>query len=62
MKNVISDCIAELENISYRLSQIANDPKNYNHPISSFLEMNSWDNYRSAKSLQEACDRFGCEA
>ena len=58
-KNVIGECIAELEFISDKLLKLANDPKNYNHPLSSILANTGRMSNGNASYLKEMCDQWG---
>lgn len=61
MKKEVLDLIDQLEIIGQRLSELANKPRVYNHPISHHLMMISNDCASNANVLNHVADRFGLE-
>jgi len=60
-ESIIGECIAELECISQKLMELANDPKNYNHPLSGILANTGRNNHVNASYLKEMCNQWGFE-
>jgi len=54
-----NESINNLKLVSDHLSKIANDPKNYNNPISQYLESISMQCARDAESLKELVYGYG---
>ncbi len=55
----LQESISNLQVVSSHLNKFLNDPKNYNNPLSQYLEQISIQCDKDAKNLEEVYQTYG---